>query len=256
MPASSSLEAPVEVPVAAATMAVLPVSGVPGRIRPSGSTGRPMSRGEQEERGRGGGPEHDPGGPAAPDPRPATHEVAERYGDKIYSIAYRLTGNADDAADLAQDVFVRVYRNLHRYQPGTFDGWLYRITKNLFLDSVRRRSRVRTEPLSEEEWRSPASEEPGPADVVERRTLEARLEEGLAGLGADFRLAVVLCDVEGLTYEEIAEVTGWPLGTVRSRIHRGRRQLRDHLDRTPPRDDDDVMGGLSGGRRRGRRDDG
>jgi RNA polymerase sigma-70 factor, ECF subfamily len=165
-----------------------------------------------------------------PDPRPGWDEVAERYGDKIYTIAYRLTGNPDDAADLAQDVFVRVYRNLHRYQPGTFEGWLYRITKNLFLDQVRRRGRYRTEPLPAEEWRTPASEDPGPADVVERGTLEASLEAGMAGLREDFRLAVVLCDVEGLSYEEIAQVTGWPLGTVRSRIHRARKQLREHLE--------------------------
>jgi RNA polymerase sigma-70 factor, ECF subfamily len=188
--------------------------------------------------------------PARPDPRPSPDEVAERYGDKIYSVAYRLTGDPEDAADLAQDVFVRVHRNLHRYEPGTFDGWLYRITKNLFLDSVRRRARQRTEPLPEGEWRAPVCDAPGPADVVERRTLEARLERGLAELKEDFRLAVVLCDVEGLSYEEIAEVTGWPLGTVRSRIHRGRKQLREHLDRTAE-DDGEGAGPVGGqGRRR------
>lgn len=85
------------------------------------------------------------------------------------------------------------------------------------------------EPLPEVEARVPVSAEPGPADVVERRTFEARLEDGLRRLPEDFRLAVLLCDVEGLTYNEIARVTGWPLGTVRSRIHRGRAQLRDHL---------------------------
>lgn len=170
-------------------------------------------------------------GESPPDPRPTWDEVARVYGRKIYNVAYRLTGNPDDAADLTQDVFVRVYRNLDRYQPGTFDGWLYRITKNLFLDQVRRNRRVRVEPLRTEEWGEPASTEPGPADIVERRTLEAVIETGLRELPDDFRLAVVLCDVQGLTYEEIAAATGWPLGTVRSRIHRGRRQLRDHLER-------------------------
>lgn len=172
-------------------------------------------------------------GREAPDPRPGWDEVAEQYGPRIHRIAYRLTGDPDDAADLAQDVFVRVYRNLHRYRPGTFDGWLYRIAKNLFLDMVRRRGRLRTQPLGEEEWQVPPSGEPGPADVIERRTLEDRLETGLADLSPEFRLAIVLCDVEGLTYEEIAASTGWPLGTVRSRIHRARRQLRDHLTRVP-----------------------
>jgi len=176
--------------------------------------------------------------PAETDPRPSFDEVAEEYGSTIYTFAYRLTGDADEAADLSQDVFVRVYRNLHRYQPGTFDGWLYRITRNLFLDSVRRRKRFRTEPLPEQEWRVPASEEPGPADVVERRTLEARLEQGLERLPREFRLAVVMCDVQGMTYDEIAAATGWPIGTVRSRIHRGRKQLREHLTQEPAGLDD------------------
>jgi RNA polymerase sigma-70 factor, ECF subfamily len=178
----------------------------------------------------------------AAEPRPDWDEVAERYGDKIYTVAYRLTGNRDDAADLAQDVFVRVYRNLHKYEPGTFEGWLYRITKNLFLDQVRRRGRYRTEPLPDEEWRTPVSGDPGPADIVVRGTLEANLEEGLSALREDFRLAVVLCDVEGLSYEEIATVTGWPLGTVRSRIHRGRKQLRDHLEAVAGADEEERAG--------------
>jgi RNA polymerase sigma-70 factor (ECF subfamily) len=164
-----------------------------------------------------------------PDARPSFEEVADHYGATIYTFAYRLTGDRDEAADLAQDVFVRVYRNLDRYEPGTFDGWLYRITKNLFLDRLRRRRRFRMEPLPETEAQLPADLGPGPADVVERRTLEARLERALARLPEEFRLAVLLCDVEQLTYEEIVQVTGWPLGTVRSRIHRGRRQLRDAL---------------------------
>jgi RNA polymerase sigma-70 factor, ECF subfamily len=175
----------------------------------------------------------------SPDPRPTFDEVVERYGDKIFTISLRLTGNRDDAADLSQDVFERVYRNLDRYEPGTFDGWLYRITRNLFLDRVRRGGKVRLEPLSTEEWQAPASDDPGPADVVERATLEADLEDGLATLSTDFRLAVVLCDIEGLSYDEIAAATGWPLGTVRSRIHRGRKTMRDFL-RTRSRHSDDV----------------
>lgn len=166
----------------------------------------------------------------AADPRPGWEEVAERYGPRIRRMAFKLTGDPHDAEDLTQDVFVRVYRNLESYRPGTFDGWLYRITKNLFLDRVRRRARLRMQPLGEEEWEAPVSSEPGPADVVDNRTLGSRLERALAELGEDFRLAVVLCDVEQLSYEEIAELTGWPMGTVRSRIHRGRRQLREALD--------------------------
>jgi RNA polymerase sigma-70 factor (ECF subfamily) len=154
---------------------------------------------------------------------------ADRYGSTIYTIAYRLTGNRDEAQDLAQDVFVRVYRNLHRYEPGTFEGWLYRITKNLFLDRVRRRKRVRFDPLPDEDWREPVDVEPLPEEVLDNVTLHGDVEAALATLPATFRTAVVLCDVQGLSYEEIAKATSWPLGTVRSRIHRGRKMLRDAL---------------------------
>lgn len=164
-----------------------------------------------------------------PDPVPTFQEVADRYGSTIYTIAYRLTGNRDEAQDLAQDVFVRVYRNLHRYEPGTFEGWLYRITKNLFLDRVRRSKRVRFDPLPDEDWREPADDEPLPDEVLDNVTLHGDVETALATLPATFRTAVVLCDVQGLSYDEIARATSWPLGTVRSRIHRGRKMLRDAL---------------------------
>ncbi len=160
------------------------------------------------------------------DPVPSWDEVGSRYGDKIFTIAYRLTGDVEEAKDLTQDVFVRVYRNLDKYEPGTFDGWLYRITKNLFLDRVRRRKRLRFEPLPDEEWRQPEEEGPGPQERLDQGTLRGDIESALTELPPDFRTAVVLCDVEGMTYEEIADATGWPLGTVRSRIHRGRKLLR------------------------------
>ncbi|QBI21214.1 sigma-70 family RNA polymerase sigma factor [Egibacter rhizosphaerae] len=181
------------------------------------------------------------------DPRPSWDEVAETYGPRVYRMAYHLTGDADEAADLAQDVFVRVYRNLHRYRPGAFDGWLYKIAKNLFLDRVRRRQRVRMQAFGEDGGEATPSGEPGPADVVERRTLEARLESGLAALPPEWRLAVVLCDIEGLAYEEISRVTGWPVGTVRSRIHRGRRRLREHLEASGPQSSEEPAAGASAG---------
>ncbi len=161
---------------------------------------------------------------------PAWDEVAAKYGGKIYSIAYRLTGDAEEAKDLSQDVFVRVYRNLHKYQPGTFEGWLYRITKNLFLDRMRRRQRALLEPLPEEEWRQPEDDTPGPEQRLEQGLLRSDIDAALTRLPPDFRTAVVLCDVQGLSYDEIAAATGWPLGTVRSRIHRGRKLLRAHLE--------------------------
>jgi RNA polymerase sigma-70 factor, ECF subfamily len=165
------------------------------------------------------------------EPAPTLDDIAHRYGDTVYTMAYRLTGDRDEARDLTQDVFVRVYRNLDRYRPGTFEGWLYRITKNLFLDRMRRRARVRMEPLPDEEWRQPPEPDPGPAERVEAGVLRGDLETALQQLPPTFRAAVVLCDVQGLSYEEIAESTGWPIGTVRSRIHRGRRALRQLLER-------------------------
>ena len=165
-----------------------------------------------------------------PQVAPAWDHIAEHYGDVVYTMAYRLTGDVDEARDLAQDVFVRVYRNLDRYRPGTFEGWLFRITKNLFLDRIRRRGRVRFEPLAEEEWRQPAEASPGPAERVEAGVLHEDLEAALRRLPPAFRTAVVLCDVQALSYEEISAATGWPIGTVRSRIHRGRRLLRAELD--------------------------
>lgn len=169
----------------------------------------------------------------AVDPVPSWDEIADRYGQTVYTMAYRLTGDPEEAKDLAQDVFVRVYRNLDKYSPGTFEGWLYRITKNLFLDRVRRAKRVRMEALPDEEWRQPEELEPGPAERLDARLLRGDIEHAMNRLPPDFRTAVVMCDVQGLTYEEIARSTGWPLGTVRSRIHRGRKLLREAL--TPGR---------------------
>lgn len=168
-------------------------------------------------------------GEQALDPVPSWEEVASRYGQRIYAMAYRLTGNRHEAEDLAQDVFVRVYRSLDRYSPGTFDGWLYRITKNLFLDRVRRRRRIRMVELPDDDWHQTMAAEEDPAHLVDARTVDGRIEDALASLPPTFRTAVVLCDVQGLSYEEIADSTGWPMGTVRSRIHRGRTQLRDAL---------------------------
>ena len=163
------------------------------------------------------------------DPVPSFEEVATRYGPTVYQMAYRLTGDDEEARDLAQDVFVRVYRNLDKYEPGTFNGWLYRITKNLFLDRVRRHRRYRMEPLPDEDWKQPVESAPGPADRVEQGLLRGDIERALVTLPPSFRTAVVLCDVQGLSYDEISEATGWPLGTVRSRIHRGRKLLREAL---------------------------
>ena len=159
---------------------------------------------------------------------PTWEDVARRYGRKIYNFAYRLTGNPDDAADLVQDVLLRVRKGLAAYTLGSFDGWLWRITRNAFLDGVRRRQRRPTSPLPEDE-RNLALASPSPDEVLASVRLSEDIQSALLKVPLDFRECVVLCDVVGLTYEEIAEAVEAPVGTVRSRIHRGRRMLRELL---------------------------
>jgi RNA polymerase sigma-70 factor (ECF subfamily) len=165
---------------------------------------------------------------------PSWDEVVRAHSARVYRLAYRLTGNPHDAADLTQDVFVRVFRSLSTYTPGTFEGWLHRITTNLFLDQVRRKQRIRFDALGEDAGERLASREPGPAQVYDDTHFDDDVQRALDALPPDFRAAVVLCDIEGLSYEEISATLGIKLGTVRSRIHRGRSQLRDALAHRAP----------------------
>lgn len=159
---------------------------------------------------------------------PTWDELVREHADRVYRLAYRLSGDAQDAEDLTQETFIRVFRSLSNYQPGTFEGWLHRITTNLFLDMVRRRSRIRMEALPEDYDRVPA-DGPGPEQVFHDARLDPDLQSALDSLAPEFRAAVVLCDIEGLSYEEIGATLGVKLGTVRSRIHRGRQALREYL---------------------------
>lgn len=162
------------------------------------------------------------------------HAIVEEHSPRVYRLAYRLTGNQHDAEDLTQDVFVRVFRSLDRYEPGNFPGWLHRITTNLFLDRVRRSSRVRMDRFGEGAEDRITSSEIEPEIAVHDANFDPDIEAALSVLSEDFRVAVVLCDVEGLSYEEIADVLGIKIGTVRSRIHRGRTQLREALAHRAP----------------------
>lgn len=161
---------------------------------------------------------------------PSWDELVRQHADRVYRLAYRLSGNQHDAEDLTQETFIRVFRSVQNYQPGTFEGWLHRITTNLFLDMVRRRGRIRMEALPEDYDRVPA-DEPNPEQIYHDSRLGPDLQAALDSLPPEFRAAVVLCDIEGLSYEEIGATLGVKLGTVRSRIHRGRQALRDHLAR-------------------------
>lgn len=159
---------------------------------------------------------------------PSWDELVRQHADRVYRLTYRLSGSQHDAEDLTQETFIRVFRSLQNYQPGTFEGWLHRITTNLFLDMVRRRARIRMESLPEDYDRVPA-DEPNPEQIYHDSRLGPDLQAALDSLPPEFRAAVVLCDIEGLSYEEIGATLGVKLGTVRSRIHRGRQALRDYL---------------------------
>lgn len=160
---------------------------------------------------------------------PGWGELVAEHADSVYRLAFRLSGNPHDAEDLTQETFMRVFRSLKKYQPGTFEGWLHRITTNLFLDMVRHRGKIRMEALPEDYERVPGNEMT-PEQAFNVANLDPALQEALDKLGPDFRVAVVLCDVVGMTYDEIADTLGVKMGTVRSRIHRGRSQLRESIE--------------------------
>jgi RNA polymerase sigma factor (sigma-70 family) len=166
---------------------------------------------------------------------PSWESVVRDHSVRVYRLAYRLTGNQHDAEDLTQEVFIRVFRSLSTFTPGTFEGWLHRITTNLFLDQARRKQRIRMDSMGEDAATYPATGElQNPERGYEHANLDHDVQRALDTLTPEYRAAVVLCDIEGLSYEEIAVTLGIKLGTVRSRIHRARAQLRVLLaDRAP-----------------------
>ncbi|WP_328321483.1 sigma-70 family RNA polymerase sigma factor [Kribbella sp. NBC_00382] len=164
----------------------------------------------------------------------AWDEIVRTHSARVYHFAYRLTGNRYDAEDLSHDVFVRVFRYLHTYRPNTFEGWLYRITVNLFFDQIRHRRRIRFGELSSDlDGRLP-TREPGPAQTFAARSLDHDVQTALGKLDPRLRAAVVLRDIEAFSYKEIAALLGVEVGTVGSRVHRGRAHLRVSLAHRAP----------------------
>jgi RNA polymerase sigma-70 factor (ECF subfamily) len=157
---------------------------------------------------------------------PTWEEIARNHGRFLYNVAYRLAGNDADAQDLVQEALLRVHKGLERYQPGSLEGWLARIVTNVFLDDVRRRRRRPADAFPDDpDWVIP----PSPAADESSNEFSEDVQRALTGLPDEFRAAVVLSDVADLTYDEIATALEVPVGTVRSRIHRGRRLLRTAL---------------------------
>lgn len=157
----------------------------------------------------------------------------------VDQLLYKLAPDWQDRADLAQEVWIRVYRNIKKLQEAEkFRGWLSRITTNLFYDELRKRKRVGT-PLSLDtpklsldgdamEWDLP-SDRPGPSEVLSTHEFYDHLRLAIAALPEGFRSTIIMREIEGLTYEEIAEITGVSLGTVKSRIARARLRLQEQL---------------------------
>jgi RNA polymerase sigma-70 factor (ECF subfamily) len=158
------------------------------------------------------------------------------HQDRIYRVAYRMTGNSDEAEDLVQEALLEAFQSFRRFQPGThFDRWVYRIMSHTYIDRLRRKSRAKIESLDqrlgEDEGfvREIPDLSPSPEDRALSSETDRRVQAALKELPEDFRLAVVLCDLEGFSYEEIAHMVKCPVGTVRSRIHRGRALLAQKL---------------------------
>jgi RNA polymerase sigma-70 factor, ECF subfamily len=163
--------------------------------------------------------------------------LVERYHKQAYNIAYRMAGNHADAEDLTQEAFIRAFRFFGQYRRELpFDSWLYKIMSNVFIDRLRRRPKAKIrsldQPVVTEEGEASfdvADPSEGPEDIVLSMEMDGRIQAALENLPEAFRITVIYADIEGLSYEEIAEVTKTNIGTVRSRLHRGRRLLRDKL---------------------------
>lgn len=163
--------------------------------------------------------------------------LVERYHKQAYNIAYRMAGNHADAEDLTQEAFIRAFRFFGQYKRELpFDSWLYKIMSNVFIDRLRRKPKARIRSLDqpvitkdgEAQFDVPDTAA-GPEEAVMSMEMDGTIQSALDTLPEAFRLTVIYADIEGLSYEEIADATNTNIGTVRSRLHRGRRLLRNKL---------------------------
>jgi len=167
----------------------------------------------------------------------AFEQLIEAYQKKVYNLALRMTGNQDDAADLAQEAFIRVFRSISGFkEQSSFSTWVYRITTNVCLDEIRKRKNRKVISIDEEIHmdegeikRQVISEEPLPDELAEREELRSIVNAAINSLPEDQRIVLTLRDLNGLSYDEIAKILDCPGGTVKSRINRARQALRNVL---------------------------
>ncbi|MBI5565788.1 MAG: sigma-70 family RNA polymerase sigma factor [Chloroflexi bacterium] len=159
------------------------------------------------------------------------------HQDRVYNLAYRILGDEAAAADATQEAFILAYRHIRHFHTGFFFAWLYRIVSNVCYDALRYQKRRPAVPFTrltraddEREFDLPATDD-SPETVVQRHELADLLQQHIAALPADQRIALVLSDVQGLSYKEIADVTRSNLGTVKSRLNRARSRMRQSLSR-------------------------
>jgi len=169
----------------------------------------------------------------------AFEQIVTAYEKRVYNLALRMMGNPDDASDVAQEAFLRVYSSLRSFRgDSSFSTWIYRIVSNICLDELRKRNRQRLayldEPVESEDGemsKQVPDPSPGPDDVLQQTETRECIQRGIASLHEDHRVIVVLRDIQGLSYEEIAEILGISLGTVKSRLNRARTALKERLQR-------------------------
>ncbi len=164
----------------------------------------------------------------------AFNVIVKRHQRSLYNLCLRMLGSAQAAEDATQDAFIAAFLAIHRFRGGGFRAWLFRIAVNACYDELRRRHARASVSLDVPRGESGHAfdvQNPGPTLEEQAQTNELRgaIQEGLSALPSDQRLAIVLCDVQGLDYAEIAQVMGVSLGTVKSRINRARARLRDFL---------------------------